>query len=158
MDPCWVEVDFVRGVTLADLCSHCSAARAQPIQPALAMQPAAASVISFKVGQQVWRVVGMENDRISGACGREEPVAVWIGNSRTSRKYCDAFVRGKKRGAPWLGLQSIEPLVHGGRGPAIPVGSDASVELGPDQRLGQLHSPGQRASAGGTHKSDHTKF
>ncbi len=91
---CWVEVKFVRGVALADLCSHCGAARAQSIQPALAVQPAAASVVPFKVGQQVRRIVGMENDRIPGACGREEPVSVGIGNSRTTGKYCDAFVRG----------------------------------------------------------------
>lgn len=122
------------------------------------MPPAAAYVVSFKVGQQVWRIVGMEDDRVSGACRGEKPVSVGIADSRPPGKYRDAFGRGKKRGAPWLRLQSVEAFMHRGRGPAIPIGSDPPVELRPDQCLGDLHSPGQRAATSGTHKNDHTTF
>lgn len=158
MDLCWVEVEFVCGVTLADLCSYGSTTAAQSVQAALAMPAATACVVSLKVGQQIWCVVGMENDRVSGAHGIQEPVSVRIADTRPAGKHRDRFVGQQERGSPWLRFQGVAPHMHRGRGPAIPVGSDSPVELWPDRNLGQLHSPGQRAGAGCTHKSDHTKF
>lgn len=155
---CWVEVEFVRGVTLADLCSYRSATWAQPVQAALSMPAAAACVVSLKVGQQVRCVVRMEDDRVSGTCRSQEPVSVRIADPRPAGKHRDGFVGRQERGSPWLGLQGIEPRMHRGRGPAVPVRSDVPVELWSDQGLGQLHSPGQRAVTGGTRKSGHTKF
>lgn len=133
---CWVEVEFVRGVTLADLCSYRSATWAQPVQAALSMPAAAACVVSLKVGQQVRCVVRMEDDRVSGTCGSQEPVSVRIADTRPAGKHRDGFIGRQERGSPWLGLQGIEPRVHRGRGPAIPVRSDLPVELWSDQGLG----------------------
>lgn len=158
MDLCWVEVELVRGAAFADLCSHRSTTWAQLVHAALASPAAAACVIPLKVGQQIWCVVGMENDRVSGACGYQVPVSVRIADTWPSRKHRDGFVGRQERGSPWLWLQGVVPHVHRGRGPTIPVGSDSTVERWPDQGLGQLHSSGQRAGAGGTHKSDHTRF
>ena len=157
-DPCWVEVELVRGVALADLGSHRGPARAQSVQPALAVQAAAASVVAVEVEQQVWRVVGVENDAVPGTRGDQEPVPVGIGDTRPSGKHRDAFVRGQKRRAPRLRIQSVGPLPHGGPGPAVPVGPDPPVELRPDQYLGELDGPGQRAGAGGTDKNGHASF
>ncbi|WP_211270466.1 hypothetical protein, partial [Streptomyces exfoliatus] len=88
----WVEVEFVRGVTLADLCSYRSATWTQPVQAALPMPAAAARVVSLKVGQQVRCVVGMEDDRVSGTCGSQEPLSVRIADTRPAGKHCDGFV------------------------------------------------------------------
>ncbi|MFE0772831.1 helicase associated domain-containing protein [Streptomyces sp. NPDC058861] len=92
VDLCWVEVEFVRGATLADLCSYRSATWAQPVQAALSMPAAAARVVSVKVGQQVRCVVGMEDDRVSGTCGSQEPLSVRITDTGPAGKHCDGFV------------------------------------------------------------------
>jgi hypothetical protein len=37
--------------------------------------------------QQVWSVVGMQNDRVTGACGHEEPISVGVANTRALREH-----------------------------------------------------------------------